>query len=203
MAGHLILIPTPIGNLGDITIRSIELLNTADVVACEDTRRTGALLDHLGIVKKLVRFDDHADESVYRDIQAYLTQDLIVAYCSDAGMPGINDPGFEILRLAREVSSQITVLPGASAVLMGVVASGLPCHKFSFLGYLPNKNTSRQEALKLIAGREETTLVLRHLTAFKKPSRKSIGSCRIVKLRWAVNLLRCMKLGTVVLPKKS
>ncbi|MFM8622466.1 MAG: 16S rRNA (cytidine(1402)-2'-O)-methyltransferase [Holophagaceae bacterium] len=159
MAGHLILIPTPIGNLGDITIRSIELLNTADVVACEDTRRTGALLDHLGIVKKLVRFDDHADESVYRDIQAYLTQDLIVAYCSDAGMPGINDPGFEILRLAREVSSQITVLPGASAVLMGVVASGLPCHKFSFLGYLPNKNTSRQEALKLIAGREETTLV--------------------------------------------
>jgi 16S rRNA (cytidine1402-2'-O)-methyltransferase len=159
MTGHLILIPTPIGNLGDMTLRSIEILNTVDLVACEDTRRTGALLDHLGIVKKLVRFDDHADEGVHREIQNYLGQDLIVAYCSDAGMPGINDPGFEILRLAREVSSKVTVLPGASSVLMGVVASGLPCHKFSFLGYLPNKTTSRQEALKMIAGREETTLV--------------------------------------------
>ncbi len=159
MAGHLILIPTPIGNLGDITIRSIELLNTADVIACEDTRRTGALLDHLGIIKKLIRFDDHAEESVHQEIRNFLTQGLTVAYCSDAGMPGINDPGFEISRLARELSCKITVLPGASAVLMGVVASGLPCHKFSFLGYLPNKHTSRLEALKLIAGREETTIV--------------------------------------------
>jgi 16S rRNA (cytidine1402-2'-O)-methyltransferase len=159
MPGHLILVPTPIGNLGDLTHRAVEVLETCDLVACEDTRRTGGLLAHLGIEKPLQRFDDHAGEEAYARIGMALASGHTVAYCSDAGMPGINDPGFEIARMARAGGAAVTVLPGASSVLLAVVASGLPCHAFSFLGYLPSKGEARRSFLKLIAAREETTVV--------------------------------------------
>jgi 16S rRNA (cytidine1402-2'-O)-methyltransferase len=128
-------------------------------VACEDTRRTGGLLKHLGIDKPLMRFDDHASQSAYEDLMLALARRETVAYCSDAGMPGINDPGFEIARLAREAGARITVLPGASAVTMAVVASGLPSHAFCFLGYLPSRSEPRQTFLRALAGREETVVV--------------------------------------------
>ena len=159
MRGHLILVPTPIGNLGDLTERAKEALASADLVACEDTRRTGGLLKHLGIEKPLLRFDDHAGEEAFLRVAAELAAGKTVAYCSDAGMPGINDPGFEIARAAREAGAEVTVLPGASAVLLAVVASGLPCHVFSFLGYLPSRSEPRRSFLKSVAGREETSIV--------------------------------------------
>ncbi len=159
MRGHLILVPTPIGNLGDLTERAKEALAEADLVACEDTRRTGGLLKHLGIEKPLLRFDDHAGEEAYQRVAAELAAGKTVAYCSDAGMPGINDPGFEIARAARAADAEVTVLPGASAVLLAVVASGLPCHAFSFLGYLPSRSEPRRSFLKALAGREETSVV--------------------------------------------
>ncbi len=159
MAGYLTLVPTPIGNLKDLTERSIEALRDADLVACEDTRRTGGLLKHLEIEKELLRFDEHAPQiSIDRFTQALL-QGKRIAYCSDAGMPGINDPGFELARLARELGAHVTVLPGASAVTLAVVASGLPNHAFSFLGYLPNRSEPRKTFLQKLAGREETTVV--------------------------------------------
>ncbi|MBS1767292.1 MAG: 16S rRNA (cytidine(1402)-2'-O)-methyltransferase [Acidobacteria bacterium] len=157
--GHLILVPTPIGNLGDLTERAKEALAEADLVACEDTRRTGGLLKHLGIEKPLLRFDDHAGEEAYARVAAELSSGRTLAYCSDAGMPGINDPGFEIARAARAAGAEVTVLPGASAVTLAVVASGLPCHAFSFLGYLPSRSEPRRGFLKAIGGREETTVV--------------------------------------------
>ncbi len=159
MRGHLILVPTPIGNLGDLTERAKEALTDADLVACEDTRRTGGLLKHLGIEKSLLRFDDHAGEEAFLRVAAELAAGKTIAYCSDAGMPGINDPGFEIARAARAAGAEVTVLPGASAVLLAVVASGLPCHAFSFLGYLPSRSEPRRAFLKAISGREETTVV--------------------------------------------
>jgi len=159
VAGHLILVPTPIGNLGDLTQRAADALRAADLVACEDTRRTGGLLKHLGIDKPLVRFDDHAPETSVDAVAQALAGGQTVAYCSDAGMPGVNDPGFELARLAREAGIKITVLPGPSAVTLAVVASGLPNHAFSFLGYLPSRSEPRRTFLQKIAGREETTVV--------------------------------------------
>lgn len=159
MAGHLILVPTPIGNLGDLTQRAMDALRAADLVACEDTRRTGGLLKHLEIDKPLVRFDDHAPETSVDAVAQALAGGQTVAYCSDAGMPGVNDPGFELARLAREAGIKITVLPGPSAVTLAVVASGLPNHAFSFLGYLPSRSEPRRTFLQKLAGREETTVV--------------------------------------------
>lgn len=159
MAGHLILVPTPIGNLGDLTQRAMDALRGADLVACEDTRRTGGLLRHLEIDKPLVRFDDHAPETSVDAVAQALAEGRTVAYCSDAGMPGVNDPGFELARLAREAGIKITVLPGPSAVTLAVVASGLPNHAFGFLGYLPSRSEPRRTFLQKLAGREETTVV--------------------------------------------
>lgn len=165
MPGHLILVPTPIGNLGDITQRSIEALTSADYIACEDTRRTSILLDHLSLKKNLLRFDDHAGAEGLKDLQETLMAGHTVAYCSDAGMPGINDPGFELIRMARASEIALTVLPGPSSVLLALVASGLPCHRFNFYGYLSPKGPTRVENIKSIATREETTI------AFEVPHR--------------------------------
>ncbi len=159
MTGHLILVPTPIGNLGDLTGRAKEALAEADLVACEDTRRTGGLLKHLGIDKPLLRFDDHASAEAFGRLELELASGRTVAYCSDAGMPGINDPGFEIARAARAQGARVTVLPGASAVLLAVVASGLPSHAFSFWGYLPNRGEPRRTMLKRLGAEEETVVV--------------------------------------------
>jgi 16S rRNA (cytidine1402-2'-O)-methyltransferase len=159
MTGHLILVPTPIGNLGDLTDRAKAALAEADLVACEDTRRTGGLLKHLELDKPLLRFDDHASDAAYERVGLELASGRTVAYCSDAGMPGINDPGFEIARAARAAGAKVTVLPGASAVLLAVVASGLPCHAFSFWGYLPSRSEPRRTMLKKLAAEEETVVV--------------------------------------------
>ncbi len=159
MAGRLILVPTPLGNRGDLTFRAVEALRDADLVACEDTRRTGGLLKHLDLDRPLLRFDDHAPEASVLRLRAALAEGRTVAYCSDAGMPGINDPGFELARLAREAGAQVAVLPGPSAVTLAVVASGLPSHAFSFLGYLPPRSEPRRTFLQALAGREETTVV--------------------------------------------
>lgn len=159
MSGHLILVPTPLGNLGDMTLRATESLQSCDLVACEDTRRTGGLLKHLGIEKPLQRFDDHAGMEAFERVTMALRAGQTVAYCSDAGMPGVNDPGFELARLAREGGVRVTVLPGPSAVTLAVVASGLPSHAFTFLGYLPSRSEPRRSFLKRIGGREETVVV--------------------------------------------
>ena len=159
MAAHLILVPTPLGNLGDLTQRALEALRGCDVVACEDTRRTGGLLGHLEIEKPLMRFDDHAGLEATDRVSAALLAGKTVAYCSDAGMPGVNDPGFELARMARGMGVRVTVLPGPSAVTLAVVASGLPSHAFSFWGYLPSRSEPRKTFLRKLAAKEETVVV--------------------------------------------
>lgn len=152
---HVWLVPTPVGNLGDITYRAVEVLRSADAVACEDTRRTGALLQHLGLRRPLVRLDAH---TMYRAAQV-LEQYPRLAYVSDAGTPGISDPGAELLREAVAKSIPAEVLPGATAFVPALVLSGLPTAQFTFEGFLPRSGRERRERLQAIAERHETTVL--------------------------------------------
>lgn len=143
----LYIVATPIGNLGDITLRAIEVLREVAVVACEDTRVTGKLLNHLGLKKRLLRYDDHADASARERLLALMREEA-VALVSDAGTPLISDPGYRLVRSAREEGIAVTSLPGASAVPVALTLSGLPNDRFLFAGFLPNKQKAREDVLR-------------------------------------------------------
>lgn len=137
----LYLVPTPIGNLGDMTQRALEVLRTADVIACEDTRRLKILLSSFNIAtpQRIVTFREYHEEKAGAQIMDYLAQGLNVALCSDAGFPGISDPGYRLSSLAVEKNVPFTVLPGASAVHVALLLSGLPTSSYTFKGYPPRK----------------------------------------------------------------
>jgi 16S rRNA (cytidine1402-2'-O)-methyltransferase len=146
----LYIVATPIGNLGDITLRACEVLRGVAAVACEDTRVTGKLLKHLGIKQRLIRYDDHASE----ETQAYLLglmAEIPVALVSDAGTPLISDPGYGLVRAARAAGISVTSLPGPSAAIVALTLSGLPSDRFLFAGFLPVKAKARQDALDELA----------------------------------------------------
>lgn len=147
----LTLIATPIGNLSDITYRAIETLRAADVVYCEDTRRTLQLLNHLDIKKTLVSCHEHNERERAEEVVSHLRAGRSVAYVSDAGMPGISDPGAALVSACIAAGLPYTVLPGASAVLTAAVLSGLPCRTFSFYGFLPRDSKGRRAYLERIA----------------------------------------------------
>lgn len=147
----LTLVASPIGNLSDITYRAVETLRAADVVFCEDTRRSLQLLNHLDIKKPLVSCHAHNERERAAELVARLREGQSVAYLSDAGMPGISDPGAALVSACIEAGLPYTVLPGASAVLTAAVLSGLPCGSFSFFGFLPRDGRGRRAALARIA----------------------------------------------------
>lgn len=151
----LYIVATPIGNLGDITLRAIATLRGVAAVACEDTRVTGKLLHHLEIKQKLIRYDDHASEATRDHILALATEQP-VALVSDAGTPLISDPGFKLVRAARERGIAVTSLPGPSAAIMALTLTGLPSDRFLFAGFLPNKDKARRDALRGLATVEAT-----------------------------------------------
>ncbi len=153
----LYIVATPIGNLGDITLRAVETLRGVSVVACEDTRVTGKLLHHLGLKKKLLRYDDHAGEGDRERLLA-LMQVEPVALVSDAGTPLISDPGYRLVRTAREREIPVTSLPGPNAAVVAMTLSGLPNDRFLFAGFLPNKAKAREDVLADLA-RVPATLV--------------------------------------------
>jgi len=146
----LYIVATPIGNLGDITLRAIETLRGVAAVACEDTRVTGKLLHHLGIKQKLIRYDDHASDADRERLLALMTQSA-VALVSDAGTPLISDPGYRLVRAARESGITITSLPGPNAAVVALTLSGLPSDRFLFAGFLPNKDKARCDTLASLA----------------------------------------------------
>lgn len=148
--GILYLVPTPIGNLEDITFRALKVLRTVDYVACEDTRQTLKLLNHYQIKQKLVSYHEHNKREKGEKLLADLKQGKRIALVSDAGMPAISDPGQELVREAIEAQIPVISLPGANAALTGLVASGLATRHFLFYGFLPRKaNERRKELLRL------------------------------------------------------
>ena len=154
----LYLVPTPIGNLGDITLRAIEALRGADVIACEDTRHSLRLLNHLEIRKPLVSYHEHNEARRTAELMERLREGATVAVITDAGMPGISDPGHRLLRACMGEGIAYTVLPGASAVLTGLIGSGFPAESFYFGGFLPVKSGQRERELTLAVGRGETSI---------------------------------------------
>lgn len=153
------LVPTPIGNLGDITRRSIEVLENADRIACEDTRHSAPLLNHLGISgKPLVALHDHNETRKIPELIAAIKNGETLAMISDAGMPGISDPGYRLVQACLEEDIPFEVLPGPSAVLTALVGSGLPVHSFHFHGFLPVKKGKRLKSLQAGYDSEGTTI---------------------------------------------
>lgn len=146
----LYIVATPIGNLGDITERACEVLRGVAAVACEDTRVTGKLLKHLGIKQRLIRYDDHASDET-RDYLLAMAANKPIALVSDAGTPLISDPGYRLVRAARDAGILVTSLPGASAAITALTLSGLPSDRFLFAGFLPAKAKARSEALAELA----------------------------------------------------
>lgn len=153
---RLTLVPTPIGNLGDITRRAVEVLSGADLVAAEDTRRSKVLLTHLGIDRKLVRLDAH---TMSQRAPGLLAEHQWLAYLTDAGTPGISDPGADLVQLALDAGHEVEVLPGATAFVPALVASGLPTARFTFEGFLPRKGAWRKRRLAQLASAATTSII--------------------------------------------
>lgn len=147
----LYIVATPIGNLKDITLRALEVLKSADLIACEDTRHTKILLDHHGIKTPTTSFFQHNRFVKAEYLLGLLKEGKDIALVSDAGMPGILDPGYNLVNLAIKNNIGITVIPGATAFVNALVLSGKPAHEFYFAGFLPAKKISRQNALKKLA----------------------------------------------------
>lgn len=148
--GTLYLVPTPIGNLGDVTARSAAILRGADILACEDTRHTRILLQHLGIERPVLSYHEHNKKEVGPRLIAALKEGKSVAQVSDAGMPVISDPGADLVRLALDEGIPVVPLPGPNAALTALIASGLDVRQFVFIGFLPRTTANRRALLESI-----------------------------------------------------
>ncbi|MBA2271157.1 MAG: 16S rRNA (cytidine(1402)-2'-O)-methyltransferase [Chthoniobacterales bacterium] len=169
----LYVIGTPIGNLNDITLRALEALKAADVIAAEDTRHSGNLLRHFEIRKPLVSYHEHNEAMRTAELSERLANGEHVALITDAGMPGVSDPGARLIRACIERGLDYTVIPGVSAVLTALVGSGFSLDRFCFCGFLPVKSGGRERDLRNAAEREETTVF------FESPYRinKTLAAC--------------------------
>lgn len=149
--GILYLVPTPIGNLDDITLRAVEVLRSVDLIACEDTRRSGHLLAHFGIEKKKISYFEHNEFKRVPQIMAALQDGQSVAVISDGGSPGLSDPAYRLVTAAIEAGITIDALPGPTALVPALTASGLPTDRFFFEGFLPIKSGRRKRRLEELA----------------------------------------------------
>ena len=154
----LTLVPSPIGNLEDITLRGLRTLREADVVAAEDTRHASILLKHHGISRPLLSLHEHNEAQRAEEIAKRLAAGENIAMLTDAGTPGISDPGFRVVRECIARGLEFTVLPGATSILPALVGSGLPLHEFYFGGFLPVKSGRRKTLLEAALARSETTI---------------------------------------------
>lgn len=173
MPGILYLVATPIGNLGDMTFRAVETLKSADLIACEDTRHSRKLLSAFDISNKLVSYHEHNENERSEELAKLLAEGKSVAVVTDAGTPGINDPGLMIVRKALEVGARVVPIPGAVAFVNAVIASGLPTDSIFFGGFLPQKSGDRRRRLQDVSNIPAT------LVFYESPRRiaKTLEDC--------------------------
>lgn len=169
----LYVVATPIGNLGDITLRALEVLKSADVIAAEDTRHSGILLKHYQISKPFVSYHEHNEAMRTAQLIERIAAGENVALITDAGMPGLSDPGARLIRECIKRELPFTIIPGPSSILTALVGSGFSMEQFCFRGFLPNKSGRRERELRAAAGRDETTIF------FESPYRlaKTLKAC--------------------------
>jgi 16S rRNA (cytidine1402-2'-O)-methyltransferase len=169
----LFVVATPIGNLGDITLRAVEVLKSVDVIAAEDTRHSGLLLKHLEIKKPFVSYHEHNEASRTTELVERLGRGENVALITDAGLPGLSDPGVRLIRECIKRELPFTIIPGASSILTALLGSGFSTDKFSFRGFLPVKSGQRERELRAAAERDETAIF------FESPYRltKTLAAC--------------------------
>ncbi|MFH1093757.1 MAG: 16S rRNA (cytidine(1402)-2'-O)-methyltransferase [Candidatus Omnitrophota bacterium] len=158
-SGCLYIVSTPIGNLRDITFRAVDVLSAVDIIACEDTRRTQILLTKYEIKKQLVSYFEYNKLKRIDFIIRSLKEGKSIALVSDAGTPGISDPGASLIKRAIEENIKVESIPGASAVLTALTVSGLPMHKFTYAGFLPVKSGARKKALQQLKAEEKTVVI--------------------------------------------
>jgi len=185
VSGRLVVCPTPIGNLEDITLRVLSALREADVVACEDTRRTRVLLDRYGVRAKLVSYHEHNEQARSSELVGRMREGAVVALVSDAGMPLVSDPGYVLVRACVAAGLPVEVLPGPSAAITALVASGLPADEWHFHGFLPRKKGELREVLSHSDG----TLV-----AFESPRRLPATLSLLAELDPAREVAVCREL---------
>ena len=172
----LYVVATPIGNLGDITLRALEVLKSVDIVAAEDTRHSGLLLKHFEIKKPFVSYHEHNEAARTAELVERLSRGENVALITDAGMPGLSDPGLRLIRECINRQLPFTIVPGPSSILTALVGSGFATERFSFCGFLPVKSGRRERELRVAAEREETTV------CFESPYRlvKTLQACSTI-----------------------
>jgi 16S rRNA (cytidine1402-2'-O)-methyltransferase len=190
--GSLYLVGTPIGNLEDITLRALRVLKEVDLIACEDTRHTATLLNHYGIDKPTISYHEHNELTRAAELIVHLERGDNIAVVSDAGMPGVSDPGYRLVALAVRHHIRVVPLPGASAFLCALVASGLPTDSFRFTGFLPAKAGARRTALEAIRNSPRTQVLyeaphrivetLRDLVEVVGPERHVVIAREVTKL---------------------
>src|SRR3974390_18833 len=188
LAGGLYVVATPIGNLGDISLRALATLAAADVIACEDTRVTAKLLDHYGIATPLTPYHEHNAATARPKILARRAAGDAVALVSDAGTPLISDPGFKLVRAARAAGHTVTALPGPSAVLAALTVSALPTDRFLFEGFLPAKEAQRRKRI------DEIKLVPASLVLFETGPRLAASLAALAALLGAREAAVCREL---------
>jgi 16S rRNA (cytidine1402-2'-O)-methyltransferase len=196
----LYLVATPIGNLGDITLRALDTLREVDLIASEDTRKTGRLLKHHSISKTQMSFHEHNEARAGEKILALLEQDKSVALVTNAGTPGISDPGFTLVRRAIEAGIEVSMIPGPSAFVMALVLSGLPVHSFTFRGFPPRKAGARRKFLQVDQESPHTLIYYEspyRLKAFLKDALEILGERKAALANDLTKMYETVQRGTL------
>jgi 16S rRNA (cytidine1402-2'-O)-methyltransferase len=178
MRAALVLVGTPIGNLGDLSPRAVDELRAVDAICCEDTRRTGRLLQHAGVERRpLIVVNDHTEVAAIDGVLQRLARGERVAVVTDAGMPGIADPGERLVRAAVRAGHPVEVVPGPSAAIAALVTSGLPAGRFAFEGFLPRKGSGRTDRLAELAVEERTVVLYEAPHRVQRTLQDLLSSC--------------------------
>lgn len=200
MIGNLYLVATPIGNLEDITLRAIKTLKEADIIVAEDTRHTMKLLNHLDISKPLISYQRHSNEKRINEIIEKILDGNNIALVTDAGTPGISDPGEEVVKEAIKNNIKVIPIPGACALICALIASGLETKEFTFIGFLPMNNKNRKEKLKEITFSKNTVILYEAPHKLKetlKDLRYIIKNRRIVLAHEITKIHESFESGTI------